>query len=338
MPLEKLTAFVDDIFEQEDSIPPDSDTSSLSREWFSIHTYDPGRPHLSKSTIRKLIKLTSQITRPQKRMRLARDTPRKSGGVGSLSEMETPMLSRLLKILERSVKGGEDIDPFGSASAEKRKTSPMKSPTKADAKGAKKKAPKSKGKGKDGETTNGAPEHDAMEVEEAGDALTDQDFQKLEKLLEIANESVLAADCCVALLAADKLPKQVCIHNVPPKKYLTSVSSFTPKNLSQPASPQSKTNSQKSSTHSSKPLATFTVKRHPSSFTLPNPTITLRNSTAAKSGRRSKLSQPFFLVLTHSLVLKLPCRILLSYRRCILRLGRSSLWSRERRGRIRRTM
>ena len=223
-PLEKLTAFIEDIFEAEDSIQPDGEVDSLPKEWFSTHSVDATRPLLAEGIIRKLTKLTSQIARPRKRMRLARDSPRKPG-VGTLSEMEMSMLSRLLKILERSVKVGEDVDPFGAA---ERKGSPAKASGKTA--GAKKgkvgKSAKAKGKeparGRDGNEAGGRvrsrsrtppveehPEGGNSMDDSPDGVLTDQDFQKLEKLLEAAKESVLAADCCIALLAADKLPKQV---------------------------------------------------------------------------------------------------------------------------------
>jgi cohesin loading factor subunit SCC2 len=35
------------------------------------------------------------------------------------------------------------------------------------------------------------------------------DFDKLAKELDVANESILAADCCIALLGSDRLTKQV---------------------------------------------------------------------------------------------------------------------------------
>lgn len=224
-PLEKLTAFIEDIFEAEDTIQPDAELDSLPKDWFSTHTVDATRPLLAEGIIRKLTKLTAQIARPRKRMRLARDSPRKPG-VGTLSEMEMTMLSRLLKILERSVKVGEDVDPFGSA---EKKGSLGKSAGKTS--GAKKsksgKSAKAKGKeptrGRDDTEASGRArsksrtpldgEHveggNSMDDEGQDGMLTDQDFQKLEKLLEAAKESVLAADCCIALLAADKLPKQV---------------------------------------------------------------------------------------------------------------------------------
>ena len=215
-PLEKLTAFIEDIFEAEDSIQPDAELDSLPRDWFSTHTVDTTRPLLAEGIIRKLTKLTAQIARPRKRMRLARDTPRKPG-VATLSEMEMSMLSRLLKILERSVKVGEDIDPFGAA---ERKGSQAKGSGKTTGvkKGKMGKSAKAKGKEPARDTVRSKSRSPLDEehvdggscMDEGQDGiLTDQDFQKLEKLLEAAKESVLAADCCIALLAADKLPKQV---------------------------------------------------------------------------------------------------------------------------------
>lgn len=222
VPLEKLTAFIEEVFEAEDSLQPDAELDELPKDWFSIHTVDATRPLLAEGIIRKLIKLTSQIARPRKRMRLARDSPRKPGA-GTLSEMETAILSRILKILERSVKVGEDVDPFGAA---ERKGSPAKPGGKSNAGAKKSKAGNStKGKvkgpvrGRDDVDASGRvrsrsrtpSQEDRPEGDDEGQdgRLTEQDFQKLEKLLETAKESVLAADCCIALLAADKLPKQV---------------------------------------------------------------------------------------------------------------------------------
>lgn len=155
-------------------------------------------------------------------MRLARDSPRKSGA-GTLSEMETAMLSRVLKTLERSVRVGEDVDPFGAA---EKKGAVAKATGKGTAGGQKGKVGKNaKGKGargQDGTDVNGRmrsrsksplneEQPEGRNVDENGTdgVLTEQEFQKLEKSLEAAKESVLAADCCIALLAADKLPKQV---------------------------------------------------------------------------------------------------------------------------------
>ncbi|GJJ15616.1 hypothetical protein Clacol_009894 [Clathrus columnatus] len=203
-PLEKLTAFIDDIFENEDSLPADISTrvSFISHEWFSIHSTNTACPRLSVAIIQKLTKLVSQVTRPRKRMRLARDAPRKM--TGGLAEVDALILSRLMKILERSVKAGEDVDPFGHVV-----------PTNGDKRAKVQKKAKgktSKGKGKESENVDetNCSEAGGFEVEEQeDDVLTEESLQKMEKLLEVAVESVLAADCCIALLAADRLPKQL---------------------------------------------------------------------------------------------------------------------------------
>jgi cohesin loading factor subunit SCC2 len=39
--------------------------------------------------------------------------------------------------------------------------------------------------------------------------LTNSDFDKLTQVLDTARDSILAADCCIALLGSDRLPKQV---------------------------------------------------------------------------------------------------------------------------------
>ncbi|KAH8982787.1 hypothetical protein EDB86DRAFT_3085925 [Lactarius hatsudake] len=98
VPLEKLVTFLEDIFEAEDTLPADADPESLSIEFFSPLTIEASRPQLHPNLIRKLSKLISQVARPVKRLRIA--------------DIETSTLSRILKILERSVRAGEDLDPF----------------------------------------------------------------------------------------------------------------------------------------------------------------------------------------------------------------------------------
>lgn len=201
VPLEKLTAFIDEIFENEDSLPADISTSvaSIPHEWFSIHTIEASRPHPSVPVIQKLTKLISQVAKPRKRIRLSRDAPRKT--TNGLAEMETVVLNRLLKILERSVKAGEIIDPFGHVA-------PINGDKRAKtSKKIKGKINKSKVKETDDTPDAGMDNVGGEEQEE--DVLTEENLQKMEKLLEIALESVLSADSCIALLTADKLPKQV---------------------------------------------------------------------------------------------------------------------------------
>jgi len=74
---------------------------------------DCSRPQLSPAVIRKLTKYIGHVARPSKRMRQSTagvmGTPR---GKGRMADVDTQMLSRLLKTLDRSVKAGEDIAPF----------------------------------------------------------------------------------------------------------------------------------------------------------------------------------------------------------------------------------
>lgn len=126
-----------------------------------------------------------------------------------MTDLDTQVLSRLLKILERSVKAGEDIDPFAyRAPPTSTKSSPKKPSTKKASK------PKKNERASRSLTPKGADE-DAEDVimEDAKPTpaveLTELNFDKLTNLLEIARDSILAADCCIALLGSDRLTKQV---------------------------------------------------------------------------------------------------------------------------------
>ncbi|KAG6919647.1 hypothetical protein DXG01_003511 [Tephrocybe rancida] len=206
-PLEKLTSLIDDIFEAEDSLPADVDLSDLPLDFFSaLTTMDTARPLLNSTVIRKLTKHIGHVARPMKRIRAGvQSTPR---GKGRMNEVDTQVLSRLLKILERNVRAGEDIDPF-------RYSPPARQPTASPSK----KSPKKASRGKKAERRSKSKTPGGSEAEDereeyagAGDAmadLTDSDFERLAKVLEVARDSIVAADCCIALLASDRLTKQL---------------------------------------------------------------------------------------------------------------------------------
>jgi cohesin loading factor subunit SCC2 len=208
---------VEDIFEAEDSLPPDAGPSEWENsEFLSKLTTDPGAPLLNVHVITKLTKALSQIARPGKRIRLSttRDggpgTPRQAG----LAEVDTSILSRILKLLSRSVKIGEDIDPFAGAPSSNAVTSEEPSKGKKSMKGSKAKGSPTKAKGSaDGGDESGAEENENLgsggKDQGGSDEVTEENIAALDHVLEMAKESVLAADCCIALLSADKLPKQV---------------------------------------------------------------------------------------------------------------------------------
>jgi cohesin loading factor subunit SCC2 len=120
-----------------------------------------------------------------------------------MADVDTAVLSRVLKILDRSVRTGEDLDPFHFMAGD-RISSPRKSKKFT-------KRPKAKEEDEKGdETENGNMEVDEAPVPPLLQEVTEADLERLTKILEIAKDSVLAADCCVALLASDRLTKQVC--------------------------------------------------------------------------------------------------------------------------------
>lgn len=124
-----------------------------------------------------------------------------------MADVDTQMLSRLLKILDRSVKAGEDIAPFAHHPVTlSTKSSPKKPSAKKAAKGKKNDRRSSSQTPRDGDEGDGDP------IGNDGSSsvnLNDADFDKLSGLLDVARDSILAADACIALLGSDRLTKQV---------------------------------------------------------------------------------------------------------------------------------
>lgn len=202
---------VEEMFEMEDTLGTDLSPEDLPEDYFSHLSYDAARPMLSTSLIRKMSKYISQSAKPGKRSRQASAggtgtfaTP--SGRRGRMADVDVQLLSRLLKVLDRSVKAAEELDPF-PASASSASLNGTASARNSPVKKSRKKKVK---------------ENDEQEVDDAEDELNqntkegspsiveDTELEKLSRNLEIAVDSILAADCCVALLSSDRLPKQVC--------------------------------------------------------------------------------------------------------------------------------
>lgn len=220
-PLEKLIALLEDVFEAEDVLPPDVELSTLPSEFFCAQTtVDCSRPLLHSNFIRKLTKYISQVARPIKRIRHGGvlNTPRSKEG--RMADVETQILSRILKMLERNVKSGEDLDPFINTAAvaaggiSSVQSSPRKPAKKAKGKKnerrSKSRTPKDEDDDREGEGDKEVDGGKTMEVDALA-ALTDADLDKLTTILETARDSILAADSCIALLGSDRLTKQVCI-------------------------------------------------------------------------------------------------------------------------------
>lgn len=135
------------------------------------------------------------------------NTPRAHG---RMAEVETQVLSRLLKVLDRTVKAGEDLDPFryvapppGSAKSSPRKKS-GKSKKAAD--GRSSETPRLESDDLPSQATDRRSVEEEREPEVE---LSEVDYEKLTQILDAARESILAADCCIALLGSDRLTKQL---------------------------------------------------------------------------------------------------------------------------------
>ena len=202
---------MEDIFEEEDQLPPDAEASDLSPEFFSPFTVDCSRPLLHPNIVKKLISYIGKVARPSKRLRLSSKehnlknppTPRTKG---RMAEVDSTDITRLLRTLERSLKVVEDFDPFQSATSfgdtsgasPKKQSKSTKAGGQSDRKRSKSKTPK--------------PGDDVASGDESmAGGPNDADLDTLANSIIIARDAVLAADCCLALLGSDRLTKQVCI-------------------------------------------------------------------------------------------------------------------------------
>ncbi|KAJ7070155.1 hypothetical protein C8F01DRAFT_1364201 [Mycena amicta] len=200
--LEKLTSLLEDVFEAEDQLMPDTDIDLLPADFFSLQTTtDSNHPLLNPALIRKLTKYIAQVAQPGKRLRhtaAVGNTPRAQEK--SLGDVDTPTLSRILKLLERSVKAGEDIDPFPG---------PPALPPGSAQSSPKKPAKKTKGKRRSKSVSGDEAEPETMPVDNILAGLTDEAKAKLSRVLELARDSMLATECCLTLLSAGRLTKQL---------------------------------------------------------------------------------------------------------------------------------
>ncbi|KAI0265712.1 hypothetical protein BC834DRAFT_970070 [Gloeopeniophorella convolvens] len=210
VPLEKLSTLLEDIFEAEDALPADADvaalppTSSRRSRWTRrVRSCTLAHPQACKTH--------RAVARPTKRLRAATasaQTPR-AAAPRSIADLETATLSRVLKLLERSVRAGEDVDPFPAVATPPPRASA--SPTKKKNKSPSKKSAaerRSKSQTPLGDDEPPAPEPEsAPEAAVAAAAAPDPDA--LARALDTTRDALLAADCVLLLLGAARLPKQV---------------------------------------------------------------------------------------------------------------------------------
>ena len=259
-PLEKFVSFMEDIFEAEDTVPiegpsdPQAQTqtqhSSSPFRFFSPLTDDWGHPRLHPHVMRKLVKTLEQIAKR-----------RRSKKASQLASVDAHLLGRLLKLLQRSVKAGEDLSVFvgpmvprgDTAGAGKAKGTPAKKTKKAKGK------EQNQNQNQNQEKDRSRSKTPMVVDEEESESATSVDWNKLESVLHIALESVLAADGCIALLGSDDLSKQVSYSYVTSRSFLNLIFSCTRKNSSRRVSVLSKTSLRRLFTFSLKPIMMRTV-------------------------------------------------------------------------------
>ena len=126
---------------------------------------------------------------------------------------------------DMSVRTGHDIDPFETASAQ---------PTDSIYGSPRKKV-------KDGHFRDETPKSSDDQTVGPSDTVSDLgdqsgvDVSALERSLDAARDSILAANCCILLLSSDRLPKQVRKFN-PSRIYANLFCSFTRRSSSTRAS------------------------------------------------------------------------------------------------------
>lgn len=194
-------------------MPPDAAEEDLPSEWFSSLTIDRSQPLLQHRIIHKITSLISKVARPVKRGRLASgisESVARKPRSGRVSQIDTSTLARILKILERSVKAGEDIQVFEVRDLPNKPIGhhdPKKAKTANDPEHIDKQRSTSSETGHSGGLAGTLDSIPDISDKDIHIAISDQD--KLTTTLTIARNSVLAADCCIALLASDRLTKQV---------------------------------------------------------------------------------------------------------------------------------
>jgi cohesin loading factor subunit SCC2 len=222
-PAEKFVDLAQELFEAEDSLPNDlTSPDDLPSEFFShnTETSDLDKPLIAPERIKKLLKHINGTKTTGRRYGIAGNslmtpglaTPSSNaaakGRISRMNQVDSQTLARLLRMLGRSVKIGELVDPFSIGSG------PAGSLENASPK--KKKKPKDKQVAENGMAENGDGNGDVdmdlgpPKLSKKGKEISAVDAEMCTRALEIARESIIAAEAVLGLLVSDRLGKQVC--------------------------------------------------------------------------------------------------------------------------------
>ncbi|KAJ7903762.1 hypothetical protein B0H14DRAFT_2666173 [Mycena olivaceomarginata] len=192
-PRRKLTALLDEIFDAEDALPPDVDLGSLPADYFSVATtVDCARPLLQPGVVKKLTKYIVQVGHPGKR---ARQGGRRRGHAAAEWAREGTDTGRcghgcVAENAQNSGKecqgGGGSRSVCGSGAGERGECTGV----------AEEASRRAKGKRRSKSQSGDEGEEEEIKVD-------------LARALETARDSIFAAECCLALLGAGRLTKQL---------------------------------------------------------------------------------------------------------------------------------
>ncbi len=228
VPVAKVRGLMEDMFEADDSLPdrdalqdllPGQAISAAADPFFELiespsHAGGESRSLLvlRAAVLHKLLKLVVQCSRPHAEL-AAISAKAQSATNPGLATLAAADLTRLLAILERTVRVGEDVDPFPSQSQRAPASEPV-SPTKS------KKARKAD---RQDQSPSKTPEPsvtpDRAHEEPNGDEAStpsnrngpasEEELDKLNATFAVLDRAVLAAECSLAILTGDVLPKQI---------------------------------------------------------------------------------------------------------------------------------
>jgi cohesin loading factor subunit SCC2 len=174
---QKLQSLLEDIFEESDSFSATPNSQDVLRsKFFGSLSSQTGQPLLGDKTVEKVSRYVTSLQKGKKRQ------------TSEVVEWDPVMISTLLRLLERSMAGLDNINPFPND----KKTV----------------AVKKKKKGKKEKTGSKSPEVDEEEPAQEL-AFTEAEAQHGQQLLDAFRSGALAAECCLTIMDTENIPKQV---------------------------------------------------------------------------------------------------------------------------------
>ncbi|CBQ69573.1 related to proline-rich protein required for meiotic chromosome condensation and synapsis [Sporisorium reilianum SRZ2] len=228
VPIAKLCGLVEDLFEADDSLPdrdslqdllPGQSLSTAADPFFEMiesPSVSGGDSRsvlvLRAAVLQKLLKLIVKCSRPH--TEIASISGRaQPATTPSLATIPAEDVIRLLTILERTARVGENIDPFPSQVSRAMASEPA-SPTKP--KKGRKAEHRSKSTSKTPEPAQTPDRQEADTPRDRADsenveepASANEELEKLHAIFVVMDRAVLATECSLGMLTGDVLPKQV---------------------------------------------------------------------------------------------------------------------------------